>query len=1195
MVSAAVATAETSGGRGCLCTGRVLSHGWAFMCTDTGVLAWEQGMVAAERPGAAVRADQVCLRFEHPAMMHELALMAPLGGKIAVGFCELLSGMSATLGMRVSKASGRGALDHFRAGARVFQNQEDGGIPARVVRLTTDILEVWSVGGGGGTPCLEVCHPLASQIQRALGVRQACLLDVAVTGAPTTVSPSPASGEASASPPVVSWGLELLVLAAAGAAGGSGRYGDGGAEGGGGDGRELSVHAVRVSSGEASWVGSSVSVQVISSHHVTTTSATATAEAVAAARRGRQPAFPAAAPNPPAPASLGPGCRRATLVADNEQAFSTGDGTRVGGGGGGIVAHVFWPSSPSPDVSVEGGGTATAQVWSVCVKAWGGDGASGGGGGGEEVVEWEERGSVTVSSRAALSGGCVGGGGALLGCPGVVLLSRQGQAVWVAPRHTESPAAAAAAGLAVDLGPCPEVFASIPGNDTSEEWKMALVEGGLRAFEEGKTMDPTRLAMGSLLGRAAQETGRGAMASTENIDSAIVRAGLEVLNGSWRHPSAFASPHQLVHLALREKARRQRALVRVLMDAGAWGALSVGRAALSECGEKVAAASRLCELQDSISRKHVGAKAAGLLEDCVKFSLRNREARSGAAAAVAVTSERDRYFEHTQGVLDAFVELHTPRLDEVAPSSSIDGASRTPLAKALLFDSSLEEGDRLPLLDHVSVVIAGVFEAALRHRASERSVYRSGLRGKLWTASSEARLVLFRQLLAYNGSIDGICLQGPGAAGGGGGGGGGVSREATSGVIERLSVLLLDGFKEEKDANPAASGRVEWEKEYTNSKKLCVEVVAACGREDLALELADIHGYPEGTVAICHKAEGRKPGCRNGHRLLRQRMEGPRRRFEGRGQEEEGKAADGGGVESRESRAERQTFARFVLDWHLRHGYKTALLQVGEVVPDMLCEFLADWKEAELLWIFQARSIRRGDYTGARRALARGSPPANQKGGKCEAQHLWLSLAKLANLAGGSGDDGPNASSDPVTVDLVRGGEIQRRLELAEVREKLIESLPANDAMDAMINGDEPWGWKDALEESTSQLNSLWQGGPAEESEEGGVAGVLSVVRAADIAFQGYRALVAGLPEQSYLHADSLWREVIGLTLTDPHVKEAVAKGAMPSASEDRTAVSDREMEASRVEAANRAPPAAAGDPEGPTAAQRRAVGGRRW
>lgn len=99
-----------------------------------------------------------------------------------------------------------------------------------------------------------------------------------------------------------------------------------------------------------------------------------------------------------------------------------------------------------------------------------------------------------------------------------------------------------------------------------------------------------------------------------------------------------------------------------------------------------------------------------------------------------------------------------------------------------------------------------------------------------------------------------------------------------------------------------------------------------------------------------------QPGCQNGHRLLRQRMENPRRRIEeGRGQEEEGKAADGGRVESREARAERQSFASFVLDWHLRRGYKTALLEVGEVVPDMLCEFLADWKEAELLWVFQAR------------------------------------------------------------------------------------------------------------------------------------------------------------------------------------------------------------------------------------------------
>lgn len=81
------------------------------MCTDKAVLAWEQGMVTAERPGAAVRADQACLRFEHPAMMHELASMAPLGGKIAVGFCNMSSETFANFGPRVClKAPGRGLL-----------------------------------------------------------------------------------------------------------------------------------------------------------------------------------------------------------------------------------------------------------------------------------------------------------------------------------------------------------------------------------------------------------------------------------------------------------------------------------------------------------------------------------------------------------------------------------------------------------------------------------------------------------------------------------------------------------------------------------------------------------------------------------------------------------------------------------------------------------------------------------------------------------------------------------------------------------------------------------------------------------------------------------------------------------------------------------------------------------------------------
>lgn len=47
-----------------------------------------------------------------------------------------------------------------------------------------------------------------------------------------------------------------------------------------------------------------------------------------------------------------------------------------------------------------------------------------------------------------------------------------------------------------------------------------------------------------------------------------------------------------------------------------------------------------------------------------------------------------------------------------------------------------------------------------RHRVSERNVYRAGLRGEVWTASREARLVLSSQLQAYNGAIDdGINLQ----------------------------------------------------------------------------------------------------------------------------------------------------------------------------------------------------------------------------------------------------------------------------------------------------------------------------------------------------------------------------------------------------------------------------------------------------
>lgn len=41
-----------------------------------------------------------------------------------------------------------------------------------------------------------------------------------------------------------------------------------------------------------------------------------------------------------------------------------------------------------------------------------------------------------------------------------------------------------------------------------------------------------------------------------------------------------------------------------------------------------------------------------------------------------------------------------------------------------------------------------------RHRASERNVYRSGPRGKVWTFSPEAKRILFRQLQAYAEAIE---------------------------------------------------------------------------------------------------------------------------------------------------------------------------------------------------------------------------------------------------------------------------------------------------------------------------------------------------------------------------------------------------------------------------------------------------------
>lgn len=67
----------------------------------------------------------------------------------------------------------------------------------------------------------------------------------------------------------------------------------------------------------------------------------------------------------------------------------------------------------------------------------------------------------------------MGGGGALLGCPGVLLLGAQAQAVWVAPRHGTS-------GLPVDLGLAERVALSLSASGDAaaeaEEWRLALVD-----------------------------------------------------------------------------------------------------------------------------------------------------------------------------------------------------------------------------------------------------------------------------------------------------------------------------------------------------------------------------------------------------------------------------------------------------------------------------------------------------------------------------------------------------------------------------------------------------------------------------------------------------------------------------------------------------------------------------------------------
>ncbi|CAM9947622.1 unnamed protein product, partial [Discosporangium mesarthrocarpum] len=55
-------------------SGRVLSHGWAYLCADGTIFAWEQGMVASGGTGM----ESPGIRFEHPTMSAELAAVRAL-------------------------------------------------------------------------------------------------------------------------------------------------------------------------------------------------------------------------------------------------------------------------------------------------------------------------------------------------------------------------------------------------------------------------------------------------------------------------------------------------------------------------------------------------------------------------------------------------------------------------------------------------------------------------------------------------------------------------------------------------------------------------------------------------------------------------------------------------------------------------------------------------------------------------------------------------------------------------------------------------------------------------------------------------------------------------------------------------------------------------------------------------------------
>lgn len=102
--------------------------------------------------------------------------------------------------------------------------------------------------------------------------------------------------------------------------------------------------------------------------------------------------------------------------------------------------------------------------------------------------------------------------------------------------------------------------------------------------------------------------------------------------------------------------------------------------------------------------------------------------------------------------------------------------------------------------------------------------------------------------------------------------------------------------------------------------------------------------------------------------------------------------------------------------------------------------------------------LRCQNYPGACESLFFGTPSPDTKGDRCRSQHLWTSLAKLANLAGEVGSEEKDADVFPaIPLNHARACKIQQQLLLAETREGLQDFLApeavSEDAVDPTSDG----------------------------------------------------------------------------------------------------------------------------------------------